>query len=381
MPRRHICFVTGTRAEYGLMRSTLRAIADHPTLQLQLVATGMHLSRSRGRSLDEIRKDGWKVDAVVPWPEQRSSQTETARATGAALSGLAMGFAELNSDVVLVVGDRVEAFAAAAAAHIGGQLVAHVHGGDRALGLVDDSLRHTITKLAHIHFPATRQSARRIIRLGEDQWRVFQVGSPGLDDIRSTAASRDQITQAFPGLVARRYALVVYHPETADENVEAGHARSLLQAINSAGVETVVNIHPNNDPGSNGITRTWDALETRQDLYIRRNLSRPLFLGLLRDAALLAGNSSSGIIEAASFGTPVLDVGDRQKGRERGENVIHSSMASTPLARAIRKIWNKGSPIRFSQPNIYGRGNSGRQIASALARIKIDQFRRKLISY
>src|SRR5690348_568240 len=210
MPRRHICFVTGTRAEYGLMRSTLRAIADHPTLQLQLVATGMHLSRSRGRSLDEIRKDGWKVDAVVPWPEQRSSQTETARATGAALSGLAMGFAELNSDVVLVVGDRVEAFAAAAAAHIGGQLVAHVHGGDRALGLVDDSLRHTITKLAHIHFPATRQSARRIIRLGEDQWRVFQVGSPGLDVIRSTAASRDQITQAFPGLVARRYALVVY---------------------------------------------------------------------------------------------------------------------------------------------------------------------------
>ncbi len=381
MPRRRICFVTGTRAEYGLMRSTMRAIADHPKLQLQLVATGMHLSRSRGRSLDEIRKDGWKIDAIVPWADQESSQTETAQATGVALSDSARVFEELKSDIVLVVGDRVEAFAAAAAAHIGGQLVAHVHGGDRALGLVDDSLRHAITKLAHIHFPATRQSAQRIIRLGEDIWRVFQVGSPGLDDIRSTAASADQITRAFPGLIARRYALLVYHPKTADEDIEARHARLLLHAINSAGVETVVIIHPNNDPGSGGIARAWDSREANRDLHMRRNVSRSLFLGLLRDCALMVGNSSSGIIEAASFGMPVLDVGDRQKGRERGKNVIHSSMSSATLARAIRKIWNKGSPIRFSQRNIYGRGNAGRQIASILARIKIDQLRRKLISY
>src|SRR2546421_6546797 len=347
MPSRRICFVTGTRAEYGLMRSTMRAIEKHPKLQLQLIATGMHLSRSRGSSVNEIRNDGWKIDALVPWSDRGRSQSGAAQATGIALSRLAKTFERFKSDIVLVVGDRVEAFAAAGAAHISGKLVAHIHGGDRALGLVDDSLRHAITKLSHIHFPATAQSANRILRLGEDRWRIFQVGSPGLDEMRKTAASREQLLRDFPGLNLRRYALLVLHPESAAEEAEADRARTLLNVADNAGIETVVIIHPNNDAGSAGITRIWNSLKSGKNLFIRRNIPRPLFLGLLRDAALLAGNSSSGIIEAASFGTPVLDVGDRQKGRERNKNVMHCSTSPASLARAVRSIWNNGNPRRF----------------------------------
>src|SRR5690348_11913590 len=165
--RRRVCFVTGTRAEFGLMRTTLHAIQSHPSLELQLLATGMHLDRAHGRSIDAIRKEGWRVGATVSWPRS-STPAANAVSTGSAMAGIAQALERLQSDVVLVVGDRVEAFAAAAAGHVSGRVVAHVHGGDRALGQVDDSLRHAITKLAHVHFPATTRSANRLIKLGED---------------------------------------------------------------------------------------------------------------------------------------------------------------------------------------------------------------------
>ena len=172
---RRVCFVTGTRAEFGLMRSTLDAIRRHARLRLQLVCTGMHLDPAHGRTVETIRADGWPVDAEVPWGNEHSplgsangSPTHNARSTGTAMAALAEAYEALGSDVVVVVGDRVEAFAAAAAAHVAHVPVAHVHGGDRALGQVDDSLRHAISKLAHVHFPATRQSAQRLKRLGED---------------------------------------------------------------------------------------------------------------------------------------------------------------------------------------------------------------------
>ena len=179
------------------MRSTLDAIRRHPCLRLQLVCTGMHLDPAHGRTVEAIRADGWAVDAEVPWGNEHSrlgsangSPTHNARSTGTAMAALAAAYERLRSDVVVVVGDRVEAFAAAAAAHVAHVPVAHVHGGDRALGQVDDSLRHAISKLAHVHFPATERSALRLKRMGEDPGRVRRVGSPGVDGIKSGAAAR-----------------------------------------------------------------------------------------------------------------------------------------------------------------------------------------------
>ncbi|MDB5291886.1 MAG: putative nucleotide sugar epimerase [Phycisphaerales bacterium] len=379
--RRRICFVTGTRADFGLMRSVIRAIKDHPALELQLAVTGMHLDRSRGYTIDSIRAEKWKIDAVVPWSRGDGGATAAAAATGKAVASLASLYDKLGSDVVIVVGDRVEAFAAASAAHVSDRLVAHVHGGDRALGQVDDSLRHAITKLAHIHFPATTLSARRLGKLGEDRWRIFTTGAPGLDDIRTSVASRTELSREFPGFRPRRYALLVLHPQTPDVSKEASAARLLLKTVEACDFEHIVIVYPNTDPGADGIASVWAALPDDARRIVRRDISRPLFLGLMRDAAVLVGNSSAGIIEAASFGTPVVDVGARERGREHGPNVIHSPFKEAALRKCLARIWNSGTPIRFPARNPYGAGGTGRRIAANLARIRPERFLRKLISY
>jgi UDP-hydrolysing UDP-N-acetyl-D-glucosamine 2-epimerase len=363
--RRRVCFVTGTRAEFGLTQKTLRAIATHPKLQLQVIATGMHLDRRRGGSIREIE---FPIDRVVPW---RSSDS-VAAATGRALAGLNEAFDELRSDIALVVGDRVEAFAAASAAHISGRIVAHVHGGDRALGQVDDALRHAITKLAHIHFPATKQSADRIMKLGEDRWRVHRVGSPGIDGIIDDATRSHHYRP-------RSFALLVLHPVDADNDVERRRATMILRAMQHAGIDQVVIVYPNNDPGSGGIIRAWEGLEESASITIHRNIPRPVFLGLLRDAAVLVGNSSSGIIEAASFGTPVVDIGPRQLGRERSGNVVNVPYSTSAIERAVRDAIGKPRPLRR---NVYGGQGTAQRIANILATVKLDdRLRRKLIAY
>ncbi len=366
---RNVCFVTGTRAEFGLMGTTLAAVRGHPGLRLQIVATGMHLSDAHGRTVDAIRAGGWTVDATVPWDGDG-----LAGQTGRATAGIAAAVDRLGSDLVLVVGDRVEAFAGATAGHLSGRVVAHVHGGDRALGQVDDALRHAITKLAHVHFPATPASGERLLKLGEDRWRIHRVGSPGIDGI---------VAAATPGRVGpyarRRYAVVVLHPTDADEGVEWRRAKMLLDATSRLGLSPVI-VYPNNDPGHAGIVRCWEAFADPAARH--RDVPRPRFLALLRDAAVLVGNSSSGIIEAASFGTPVVDVGPRQQGREHGENVVHVPWRKGAIDRAVAAVWSEGRPVRFPRRNVYGGRGTGRRIADVLAGMRLDgRLRRKLIAY
>jgi GDP/UDP-N,N'-diacetylbacillosamine 2-epimerase (hydrolysing) len=399
---RRVCFVTGTRAEFGLMRSTLEAIRVHPALHLQIIATGMHLSEAHGRTVQQIRDQGWTVDAVVPW-KSSAGESGNSIATGRAMAGIAAALAKLETEVVLVVGDRVEAFAAAAAGHVGGRIIAHVHGGDRALGQVDDSLRHAITKLSHLHFPATAESEQRILNLGEDRWRVRRVGSPGVDGITRA------VSQSLPGLACGKFALVVLHPTGIDESIEFKRASMVIAAIRKIGFDSIVIVYPNNDPGSSGIIQCWETLvnssarkggdrsmnratvrsipglsglAVKDELIVCRDIPRATFLGLMRDAAVLVGNSSSGIIEAASFGTPVVDIGPRQLGRERSENVTAVPFTSTRIERELRRIWNSGQPIRYPHKNVYGGDGAGRRIAAALANLTInDRLRRKLIAY
>lgn len=379
--RRRICFVTGTRAEFGLMRSTLSAIAANESLELQLIVTGMHLDRACGRSVNAIAAEGWRIDAIIPWKRGDGTETASAVAAGRAIAALAPAFARLQTDIVLVAGDRVEAFAAASAAHIAGKIVAQVHGGDRALGLIDDSLRHAIAKLAHLHFPATAASAERLSRLGENPWRIFQTGSPAIDEIAAGPAPWPVVARQFPRLARKRYALLALHPQTNDAAKEQSNANLLLRSVNRSGFAGIVIVYPNNDPGSDGIRAAWDAVRDDPAVIARRDLPRATYLALLRDAAVLAGNSSSGIIEAASFGTPVLDLGDRQAGRERGGNVIHANFHRPTMERILGQIWNDGRPRRFASKNVYGRGGAGQRIAAVLGRVALQRYRTKLIAY
>jgi GDP/UDP-N,N'-diacetylbacillosamine 2-epimerase (hydrolysing) len=377
-----ICFVTGSRAEYGLMRGVLAAIDKHPELCLQIMATGMHLDPVHGSSLQTISDEGWTVDRTIPWATSTDrDRVTTAICTGNATAALAQAYAELKTDVVLVVGDRVEAFAAASAAHLSGLPVAHVHGGDRAAGQVDDSLRHAISKLAHVHFPATKKSAERLRKLGEDAWRIHRAGSPGIDNIRADTAGADEIHQLFGPLARRRFALLVLHPADSDPHLESQRAKMIFKAVASIPYDRIVIVYPNNDPGSAGIIRIWDLLEDER-IILRRDVPRPAFLGLMRDAAVLVGNSSSGIIEAASFGTPVLDIGPRQLGRERGPNVTDVPYDGQRIVRELSRLWNHAKPVRFASANIYGGRGAASAIASTLASLCIsERLLRKLIAY
>lgn len=382
MKPRRICFVTGTRAEFGLMRSTLRAIQANADLQLQLVVTGMHLQKKHGRSIDVIREEGWPIDAVLPWPAGDGSPVSQGRATGAAMSAMATSFERLRSDVVLVVGDRVEAFAAASAAAVSQRVLAHVHGGDRAEGQVDDSIRHAITKLSHVHFAATSGSAKRIERLGEDAWRIHTVGAPGLDGIAKDAVPFAELSRRFPKLRRRDFALVVLHPVSPDPSVEFDRAAGVLDALKQAGAAQAVVVHPNSDPGSAGIARCWN--EKRELIsHLVADVPRDVFLALVRDCAVMVGNSSAGIIEAGAFGAPVVNIGPRQFGRERGGNVEDVPYDPERIGRAIARCMKGERSARPDKTNPYGGTRAGIAIARVLARLDLTDVRlvRKMIAY
>ncbi len=384
-PIRNIVFVTGTRAEFGLMRSVLEAIGQRHDLRLRIIATGAHLDPRHGRGVSELRREGWTIDAVVPWTADAKNPNRGALAIGVgnAMAHIATSLDKLKADCVVVVGDRVEAFAAAAAAHLSHIPVSHIHGGDRALGQVDDALRHAITKLSHLHFPATRQSARRLLRLGEDACRIHCAGSPGVDGILTEACDPCEIQQRFPDMTPGRFALVLYHPACGDAKLEYRRAGMIQNALRKSGIRRSVIIHPNNDPGAAGVLRRWSEIRrSGGDCIVRADIRRCEFLGLMRDAAMLIGNSSSGIIEAASFGTPVIDIGERQAGRQRSRNVLHVEARPAAIHAAAAHTWNAGRPRRSKAANVYGTNGAGERIAAALANCRFDsRLMNKLIAY
>lgn len=365
--KRRICFVTGTRAEFGLMSRTLAAIRAHPKLELSIIATGQHLDASRGKTIDSITRAGFKVDASVKW-RNASTLAKLAASTGRAIEDLSKAIEMIDAEIILVVGDRVEAFAAASAAQLAGRIVAHVHGGEVARGQVDDTLRHVITKLSHLHFTATAAARDRVIRMGEAAANVFHVGAPGVESIRNDAASRATLKEF--GLNLKDFALVLLHPADADDRLEYERSIELIRTLLAADVHHLVALYPNIDPGADGIVRAMDRFSDHPKLIVLRHADRGVFLGLLRDARVLVGNSSSGIIEAGSFGTPVVNIGPRQLGRESGANVAHVSYDGREVAAAVRRALQVG---RFGRINPYERPGTSRRIAQILASPGVGQ--------
>jgi UDP-hydrolysing UDP-N-acetyl-D-glucosamine 2-epimerase len=341
------------------MRRVLDRIRRDPDLTLQLIVTGQHLDRSRGYTIDAIKRTGFDVEATVPWS---TTDQLPARSTGRAIDGLARVFAKLRPDVVMVTGDRVEAFAAATAAHLCETRVAHAHGGEIAQGQADDSLRHAITKLSHLHFVASDEAAQRVRRLGERPDAIHVVGAPGLEGITRDAATRATLREL--GLIDPRLgtAVVLLHPTDSEPMQELDRTRQLMSALLQVHRGRIVALYPNTDPGAAGIVRGLEASLASDRMVLLRNLDRGLFLGLLRDAAVLVGNSSAGIIEAGCFGTPVVDIGPRQTGRTRGANVRHAEFDAS-LGRIIGQAIAHGH-YRMHSP--YARSGTSARIASVL---------------
>lgn len=382
--RRRVAVVTGSRAEFGLLRPVMRAIRAHRRLDLLAIAGGAHLVPP-GRTIDDVRRE-FALAAVVPMQRRgRHTRHDEVQALARGVHGFGQAFARLDPDWVVVLGDRIEALAAALAASLGGWALAHVHGGDRAEGIADDAIRHAITRLAHLHLVATEQSRRRVIRMGEPVWRVICTGSPAVDGLRQVAplALPRWRTLGAPAVV------VLMHPLGRDESVEQAAAAAVLTAAVQWAARRnarVLAFHPNADPGRQGILAALAQARRRhpEHLSVIEHLPRDQFLGMLRRLAgtggVLAGNSSAGLIEAAALRLPVVNVGARQGGRQTPDNVVQAGESVASVRRALDRAARLDRSLFFHP---YGDGHAGERIAAALARIDPHQpgFLRKRNRY
>ena len=366
---RRIAVITGSRAEYGLLRTVLDAIDAHPALDSRLIVAGSHLLPGGG-SIEEIRAER-TIHAEVPMQEPgREGREADAIALGRGVQGFAAAFGALSPQIVLVLGDRIEAFAAAAAGSVAGLRVAHLHGGDRAEGVADEAMRHAVTKLAHIHLPATERSAERICRMGEPEETVVLVGSPAADHLDRIRPLSDE---EFAELGQPR-TIFLMHGIGASDECERTSAAEALSACLAEG--PVLALEPNADPGSAAIREVINAAPggvTRM-----RHLPRHRFIGALQRIDALVGNSSAGLIEASIIGCPAVNIGVRQGGRERAGNVLD---VIEPKSDAIRDAIVEARGMSRDRSHPYGDGRCGERVAELLARVKIDGPVRKRNAY
>jgi UDP-hydrolysing UDP-N-acetyl-D-glucosamine 2-epimerase len=370
--KRKVLYVTGTRADYGLMRSTLRAIEEHPGLLLEVAATGMHLMPEFGLTIEEVRGDGFTVRELDATYEEDSRESMSAF-VGKCVGLLSEAVAGLRPDVLLLLGDRGEMLAGAVVGAYQAVPVAHVHGGDVS-STVDDFARHAITKLAHVHLPATRKSAERIRRMGEEPWRIHVVGAPGLDEaVADELTPREVVLERFSLDPGKPILLVVQHPVTLEVDQAARQMRETLEAALS-GENQVVLVYPNSDAGGRGMIEAIREHGADPRLRAFESIPRGDYLGLMRYADAMVGNSSSALIEAPAFGLPVVNVGSRQEGRERAENVIDVGYGAEEIASGIaRALSDDEFKARArSSENPYGHGRTGPRIADILNELVID---------
>ena len=367
MRPRKVCYITGTRADFGLMQSTLQRIHRSDAFELSLVVTGMHLMVEHGFTVRHVEEAGLPISARVAVEEGPPSGALMASNIGRMLIGFVSALQVIHPDVVLVLGDRGEMLAGALAAIHLNIPVAHIHGGERS-GTVDEPIRHSISKLAHFHFVATEESRERLLRMGEPADRVSVVGAPGLDDVvNARLARREDLCQRI-GFDSRGLGgLFVYHPVLQEAASSEEHAKSLVDTMLAKGLQ-VIALRPNSDAGSAGVRRMLEERAAAGEIHLVTNLPRDEFLSWLAAVNLVAGNSSAGIIEAASFGTPVVNVGSRQNLRQRNSNLFECTTDRSHLDRAIDAAL---SSSRFDGTNVYGDGRAGERIIKLLAGINL----------
>ena len=373
-PGRTIAVVTGSRSEYALLKPVMERIRHEPALALQVVTAGMHLDDAFGRTESQITDDGFALAGRVRMSPAGDAPSHMADAVGLGIRNFASEFDRLAPDIVLVLGDRTEAFAAAIAAALSGRVLAHIHGGDRTRGGFDESMRHAITKLAHLHFAATETSRRRIIAMGEREEYVWNTGAPGVDVLLNTPRlSRDQLAHELGLTLQPNFILCVQHPVSTQADLAAEQMRATLNALETLNTQTLL-VYPNNDAGGRRMIAVIESYADHPWLHTFRSLPSPVYVSLLAECATLIGNSSSGIIEAPVLGTPVVNLGIRQDGRERAHNVIDVGHDPAQIAAALRKAQTdetfRDRLAKCLHP--YGDGHAAEAIVSHLRDVAID---------
>jgi UDP-hydrolysing UDP-N-acetyl-D-glucosamine 2-epimerase len=368
---RKVCVVVASRANYARIRSVLQAVREHPDLTLQIVAGASLVLRRFGNAVDVMSLDGFTPDATIRFIIEGETPATMAKSTGLALLELPTVFELLQPDVVVTVADRFETIATAVAAAYMNISVAHTQGGEVS-GSIDESVRHAVTKLAHLHFPATELSARRVLAMGEDPAAVFNVGCPSIDLVaRTELGARRDALEHFGGVgppidADRPFVLMIQHPVTTEYGQGLDQINQTLEAVAATGLQALV-FWPNVDAGSEDVAkgiRVFRETGEAHGFHFFRNLPPEVFVRLMAHCACMVGNSSAALREGAFIGTPAVTVGTRQQGRERGPNVIEAPSESGAIAAAIQAQIDHGP---YERSMIFGDGSAGARIADLLA--------------
>jgi GDP/UDP-N,N'-diacetylbacillosamine 2-epimerase (hydrolysing) len=378
--KKRVCVVTGTRAEYGLLKGVLHLLHESNVLSPQLVATGMHLSPEFGSTIQEIQSDGFPIDRKVEMLLSSDSSVGISKSMGLGLIGFADAFAELQPDLVLVLGDRFEILSAASAALVARIPMAHIHGGETTEGAVDESLRHAITKMSHLHFVAAEEYRRRVIQLGEKPETVFLVGGLGVDAIYNVdLMNRKSLEKSLGFHFLEKNLLIAFHPVTLEEGSSEIQISELLDALSELKDTRLIFTMPNSDMDGRVIfSKINRFVEKNSNALAFTSMGQQRFLSCMAQVDAIVGNSSSGLLEAPSFKIATINIGDRQKGRIRAESVMDCEPKKNPIGLALSKVYSleMKSKLEMSR-NPYGEEGASKKIVSILEKTDFKKVIKK----
>ena len=377
---RKICVITGSRADYGLLSSLMRKIDADQSLELQVIVTGMHLSSSFGNTYKEIENDGFFINKKVESLNSFDDPVSISKSIGKSMFGCAKAIEELKPDIVLILGDRFEMFGAATAALITNTPIAHIHGGEITLDAYDEAFRHSISKMAHLHFVATSEYRKRVIQLGENPKSVFEVGGIGIDAIKELKLlDRRQLEDKLGIVLLRKSLLVTFHPATLSQESPAHQIDELLSALSDFADTTLIFTMSNADTGGRIITKSIQKfVNQHRNCYAFESLGRHLYLSCLANMSGVIGNSSSGILEAPSFGIGSINVGNRQSGRLQASSVINTKINKHEIVDAVNRLFSvEFQSTLKSIRNPYGEGGAGKKIIDILRSVSLERISQK----
>ncbi|WP_061233867.1 UDP-N-acetylglucosamine 2-epimerase [Leptospira interrogans] len=379
--KRKICVITGTRADYGLLRWLILEISKSSKLDLQIIATGMHLSPEFGLTYKEIENDGFLIHKKIEILLSSDSTVGVSKSIGLGLIGFSEAFADLNPDIILVLGDRFEILAATVVALISKIPVAHLHGGETTEGAFDEGIRHSITKMSHLHFVAANEYRNRIIQLGEDPSNVFLVGGMGIDGIKkSNLLKKEELESSLNIKFKKNNLLITFHPVTLEESTAKAQMIELLSSLETLSPETgLIFTMPNADTDGRIIFElVKEFASSRSNAWHFTSLGQTRYLSCLQFVDAVVGNSSSGIIEAPSFKIGTINIGDRQKGRLRAKSIIDCEPKKIEIIDAFKRLYSSDFQKNLSTTvNPYGEGGASEKIVRILEKIDIQGILKK----
>lgn len=377
---RKICVITGTRAEYGLLRWVMQGIKEDPELTLQIIATGMHLSPEFGLTYREIEEDGFHIDRKIEMLTSSDTPVGIAKSMGLGVIGFADALNELRPDLIVVLGDRFEIFAAVATALVARIPVAHLHGGEATEGAFDEALRHSITKMSQLHFVATEKYRQRVIQLGEQPERVFWVGGLGIDNIkRLKLLDRAELEASLDFKLGKKNLLITFHPVTLEKATAADQMAELLTALAVLQDTQLVFTLPNADTDGRVLIRMVEQFAAQHpNARVYPSLGRLRYLSSIAHVDGVVGNSSSGLTEVPSFRKGTINIGDRQRGRLQAASVINCAPIRLSIAAALERLYDADFQASLNQVrNPYGEGGASEKVVETIKHTAIDSIVKK----